>query len=151
MSTIPHGYSPIYINQNSSQTDYQARLAEAEMMARRANPSQSQNPLWDSIDSEIAPLSDLEKETLAKDAEYAANTDAINALLAAQLLQQMKPLVERTEAGQELLKKQLEIVSRLKKSAVESTTNELAEFRAYQEYSKKHPKATLQDFKNTKK
>lgn len=114
--------------------------------------STSRTPLWDKIDAEIAPLTDEQKVRVYNDSDYKELQNQLQVLVTEQILQIVKPHIEQTDKGKELLGKMYDTVIVSKKQVVAETNKEMEMFRLWQDYSKKHPEATYAEFlKNAKK
>ena len=138
--------SPEYQNYLNELSQAKSQLANAQ-----SGGHQSQNPIWDSIDAEIESLTDAEKLSIAEDKDYVDNMNTINIMVQSKFLAMMKPHVEKTKEGQELLTKQLEIVKQLKSKVVEESNAEFNLFKEWQAYSTKNPKVTYDQFLKNRK
>lgn len=107
--------------------------------------------IWDEIDAEIEPLSDIQKQSLFQDESYADLNTQIQAVLQSEFLKLMKPYVEKNPEGRKLLEKQYDLVKKLKKTVVENTNKEMELFKKWQSYSAKNPQSTYEEFLKTVK
>ena len=129
----------------------QAKIIE-EYRRKVETQSTSRTPLWDKIDAEIAPLTDEQKIRVLNDEEYLAKQSELQQIINEQVLMIVKPYVEQSERGKQLLGEVYDVVQVAKKKAVQETNKEMEFFRQWQDYSRKHPEATYAEFlKNTKK
>lgn len=129
----------------------QAKIIE-EYRRKVETQSTSRTPLWDKIDAEIAPLTDEQKIRVLNDEEYLAKQSELQQIINEQVLMIVKPYVEQSERGKQLLGEVYDVVQVAKKKAVQETNKEMELFRQWQDYSRKHPEATYAEFhKNTKK
>jgi hypothetical protein len=86
------------------------------------------------------------------DEEYLAKQSELQQIINEQVLMIVKPYVEQSERGKQLLGEVYDVVQVAKKKAVQETNKEMELFRQWQDYSRKHPEATYAEFlKNTKK
>ena len=142
------------INNDPLLSGYQSNQAKIIEEYRRKVETQStsRTPLWDKIDAEIAPLTDEQKIRVLNDEEYLAKQSELQQIINEQVLMIVKPYVEQSERGKQLLGEVYDIVQVAKKKAVQETNKEMELFRQWQDYSRKHPEATYAEFlKNTKK
>ena len=123
--------------------------AMRDSINRPISGKSDKTPIWDSIDMEISSLSDKQKELLMQKKEYVDNYTALQALINTEIMNQIKPIIESSLRGKDLLEKQLEITKRLKKEVVEETDKEMEIFKKWQIASKKNPKLTYEEFSKT--
>lgn len=129
----------------------QSQIVE-EYRRKVETQSSSRTPLWDKIDGEIAPLSEDQKVRVMNDDEYLSLQEQLQVLVSEQILHLIKPQIEATDRGKELLGKIYDCVQVAKKKVIQETNKEMEMFRLWQDYSKKHPEATYAEFlKSVKK
>lgn len=139
-----------------STADVQNQIAALEKYKEQIldlskNPMQKQDWTWTKIDDEVSALTEHQRNQLFEDKEYAENAENIQAILQAEYLKAIMPLVENTKEGKQLLEKQYELVKVLKRRVIDSSNKEMELFNKFQEYSKDHPSTTWEDFKKTSK
>lgn len=105
-----------------------------------------QNLIWDSIDSELRPLSDEQKERLFSNSEYASVYNQLQMIVQAELLNLVKAKIESTPEGKDLLEAQLKIVKTLKSQIIEDTNKEMQLFNKFKEFSRTNPGITYDEF-----
>lgn len=116
---------------------------------RRIDIQTSRQGLWDSIDAEVASLSEESKQSLlSSDAYIELNTELMS-LVNSVILGIVKPKIESMDKGRELLSKMSDIVSSHKKSSEARQNEELILFRKWKQYSKDNPTATYDEFIKT--
>lgn len=129
----------------------QAKIIE-EYRRKVETQSTSRTPLWDKIDAEIAPLTDEQKIRVLNDEDYLAKQSELQQIINEQVLMIVKPYVEQSDKGKQLLGEVYDIVQVAKKKAIQETNKEMELFRQWQDFAKKHPEATYAEFlKTTKK
>ena len=111
-----------------------------------ANQQQPVNVIWDEIDAEVLPMTEEQKSRLFQDAEYAETYNELQSMVQLELLKLVKPNIENTEKGKNLLTRQLNIVKKLKNKIISDTNREMEMFNKFKEYSKKNPNATYEEF-----
>jgi hypothetical protein len=124
---------------------YQAKLQQL----KAAQQAKSVKLIWDDIDAEVQPMSKEQKERLFQDNDYLENYNEIQEMVQAEILNLVKPRIENTERGKEILSNQLKIVKRLKTKIINDTNREMELFVRFKEYTKQHPNATYEEFLKT--
>lgn len=105
-----------------------------------------QKLIWDSIDSELMPMSDEQKERLFSNSEYASIYNKLQMIVQAELLNLVKAKIESTPEGKDLLEAQLKIVKTLKSQIIEDTNKEMQLFNKFKEFSRTNPGITYDEF-----
>lgn len=148
---------------NGVQIDDQIQLLESQkqlLLARQRQlqqQNQIQNPqtvqqvqptvsLWDSIDAEIEPLTNEQRQLLNTNEEYVSNYNVLQSMVQAEVLNLVRATIENSEEGRNLLSNQLKLVKSLKAGIVEKTQRDMELFRAFQEASKTNPELTYDEF-----
>ena len=70
----------------------------------------------------------------------------IQELVNAEILNLVKPRIESTPEGKQLLQEQLNLVRKMKPKIVEDSNREVELFRRFREFSKTNPDVTYDDF-----
>lgn len=96
-------------------------------------PAQSQTPVWDEIDTIVNTMSNKEFELVTNNDEFLESQNAVLAVLQAQYMRIMRPIVEQSKEGKDALENHLSLVKRLKKTASKEVDNEINEFKEYKE------------------
>lgn len=117
-----------------------------QLKESQGQPSQSKHLIWEEIDAEISPMSDEQKSRLLQDTDYVDTYNELQSMVQAELLNLVKGKIESTEAGKELLNKQLKIVKRLKIKIIDDTNREMELFKKFKEFSKNHPNTSYSEF-----
>lgn len=102
--------------------------------------------IWDNIDAEMSPLTETQKAKFFEDREYVEINTALQNIVQIELLNLVKDKIEKSQEGNELLKRQLKIVKKLKNKIIEETDNEMAIFKKFKEFSKDNPNLTYEEF-----
>lgn len=108
------------------------RVQQLKMQVQ-SQPQQSRTPVWDEIDAIMKGMTDKEFELVSNDAEWKESNDNLLALIQATQLQILKPIIEGTQEGKDLLDHHLTITKRIKKSASKAVDEELNDFKEYRE------------------
>jgi hypothetical protein len=124
---------------------YQAKLNQLKAMQQ----TQSVKLIWDDVDAEVKPMTKEQRERLFQDSDYLDNYNEIQDMVQAEILNIVKPRIENTERGKELLSNQLKIVKRLKNKIINDTNKEMELFVKFKDYTKQHPNATYEEFLKT--
>ena len=126
-------------------------LVQMQGAAPQAQQRQSNTPIWDELDSLTAQMTEKEFAVMTASEEFQESAKAINELVQATQLAQLRPLVEQSQQGKDALERHLTLVKRLKKSAEAEVNKELEDFKEYTEKYSDMPYAEYQKMKRTKK
>lgn len=102
--------------------------------------------IWDTIDAEIAPLTQEQQNMLLTNQDYVTNYNALQSMVQAEVLNLVRGKIEASEEGKHLLEEQLKLVKLLKSKIVEVTNKEMELFKAFKEASKTNPTLTYEEF-----
>jgi hypothetical protein len=119
---------------------------EAAKQLKQQTQIVHQKLIWDEVDSEIAPMTEDQKNMLFQDEDYVDTYNKIQNLVQTEILNLVKGRIESTQEGKELLQSQLKIVKRLKGKIIQETNREMEMFRKFKEYSRQHPEITYEEF-----
>lgn len=118
-----------------------------ELIGNQQAPQQTkEQSLWDKIDSEVEPLTDSQKKVLFSDQEYQQNESAIMELVQAEMLNLVRPRVENSKQGKEILEAQYKLVKSKKNAVIEEANKEVEMFNAFKLASKANPELTYVEF-----
>lgn len=120
------------------------------LLQSQNNIQQNTKLIWDDIDAEVKPMTEEQKYRLMQDQEYAETYNELNIMVQNEILNLVKPRIEATEKGKELLSTQLKIVKKLKNKIIEATNREMEMFMAFREFSKTNPNVTYEEFIKSK-
>lgn len=84
-------------------------------------PQAAQVSLWDSIDAEVEPLTNEQRQLLLSNEEYVNNYNALQNMVQVEVLNLVRAKIENSEEGRNLLTTQLKLVKSLKTGIVEKT------------------------------
>jgi hypothetical protein len=102
--------------------------------------------IWNEIDSEVKVLTPEQLQKLFENEEYVMTYTRIQEMVNAEILNIVKPRIESTPEGKQLLQMQLNLVKKMKPKIVEDTNREVELFRRFREFSKTNPDITYEDF-----
>lgn len=102
--------------------------------------------MTNSIDAEIAPLTQEQQNMLLSNQDYVNNYNALQSMVQAEVLNLVRGKIEASEDGKHLLEEQLKLVKLLKSKIVEVTNKEMELFKAFKEASKTNPNLTYEEF-----
>lgn len=102
--------------------------------------------IWNEIDSEVKVLSQEQLQKLFENEEYVTIYTRIQELVNNEILNLVKPRIENTSEGKQLLQAQLNLVKKMKPKIVEDTNREVELFRRFREFSKTNPDVTYDEF-----
>ena len=132
--------------QNQYQIDYNQQIAQLEAAKQQLvqqAPRISKSPIWDEIDKEVDSLTDSEISALNKNEEYQQSNNAVQSILNREFMKIMRPIVESSPEGKNILEKHLTLVRRLRKSAHEEASKNMELFGEYTEH---HSDMTYAEF-----
>ena len=125
---------PILGNQQTCNTpDQLAQLNEwaqkyAELQKQKGSftmqPQQSKTPTWDEIDKIMDGLTESQKSYLNQNEEFKESYQEVASILQREELRIVRPLVEQTKDGKEALERHLNLIKKLKKSALQADEKE---------------------------
>ena len=139
---------------------YERRLQEAlnQVQAQKQmslNPQTqkhaSQSPLWDEMDKIVTDMSDIEIEALNNNPDYQKAQNVLMGILNREYMKIMRPIVEETKDGKEVLENLLSISKKVKKSASEEANKNIALFNEYTSKYADMPYAEFLKLKNSGK
>lgn len=111
----------------------------------------SATPVWDEIDSITAQMSQKEYEKLVENEEFKQSSNALAQLIQATQLAQLRPIIENTQQGKDILDRHLTLIKRLRKSASAEVDEELNDFQVYKEHFSDMPYSEYLKTKKTRK
>jgi len=110
----------------------QALLQMREQM-EQPKQQQGQTPVWDEIDSITQGLSEKEFQLISGNDEFIESQNAVMQILQAKYMQFMRPVVEGSPEGKDILERHLTLLKRLRKSASSEVDREMSDFQEYKE------------------
>lgn len=115
---------------------------------KQLNPQAMPNSsiIWNEIDAEVKVLSNEQLQKLFENEDYVRIYTRIQELVNTEILNLVKPRIESSPEGKQLLQEQLNIVRRMKPKIVEDSNREVELFRRFREFSKTNPDVTYDDF-----
>lgn len=150
ISQINIGGDPLLGNQGF---DIEEQLRQLEMRRQSLESIKQLNTqaiptstIWNEIDSEVKVLSQEQLQKLFDNEEYVTIYTRIQELVNNEILNLVKPRIENTSEGKQLLQAQLNLVKKMKPKIVEDTNREVELFRRFREFSKTNPDVTYEEF-----
>jgi hypothetical protein len=115
---------------------------------KQLNPQAMPNSsiIWNEIDSEVKVLSNEQLQKLFENEDYVRIYSRIQELVNTEILNLVKPRIESSPEGKQLLQEQLNTVRKMKPKIVEDSNREVELFRRFREFSKTNPDVTYDDF-----
>lgn len=145
------GYDPL-LQDDSSIDGLQSRMKalqdrKQELLALQGGKRQVQeSSLWDKIDAEVEPLTDSQKKVLFSDGEYQQNEASIMELVQAEMINLVRPRIEGSQQGKQILEAQYKLVKSKKNAVIEEANREAEVFNAFKLASKANPELTYSEF-----
>lgn len=151
ISQINIGGDPLLTATNGYNIEEQLRQLEARKQAlesmKQLNPqAMPTSVIWNEIDTEVKVLSQEQLQKLFENEDYVRTYVRIQELVNAEILNLVKPRIESTPEGKQLLQEQLNLVRKMKPKIVEDTNREVELFRRFREFSKTNPDVTYEEF-----
>ena len=151
ISQINIGGDPLLTSTNGYNIEEQLRQLEARKQAlesmKQLNPqAMPTSVIWNEIDTEVKVLSQEQLQKLFENEDYVRTYVRIQELVNAEILNLVKPRIESTPEGKQLLQEQLNLVRKMKPKIVEDTNREVELFRRFREFSKTNPEVTYDEF-----
>ena len=151
ISQINIGGDPLLTSTNGYNIEEQLRQLEARKQAlesmKQLNPqAMPTSVIWNEIDTEVKVLSQEQLQKLFENEDYVRIYVRIQELVNAEILNLVKPRIESTPEGRQLLQEQLNLVRKMKPKIVEDTNREVELFRRFREFSKTNPDVTYEEF-----
>lgn len=149
-SQINIGGDPL-LNTQGFNIEEQLRQLEARKQAlesmKQLNPQAMPTSfIWNEIDAEVKVLTPEQLQKLFENAEYVQTYTRIQELVNAEILNLVKPRIESTPEGKQLLQEQLNLVRKMKPKIVEDTNRDMELFKRFREFSKTNPDVTYEEF-----
>ena len=115
---------------------------------KKLNPQAIPNSsiIWNQIDDEVKTLSNEQLQKLFENEDYSRIYMRIQELVSTEILNLVKPRIESTPEGKQLLQEQLNLVRKMKPKIVEDSNREVELFRRFREFSKANPEVTYDEF-----
>jgi len=151
VSQINIGGDPLLTTPNGFNIEEQLRQLEMRKQAlesmKQLNPqAMPTSIIWNEIDAEVKVLTPEQLQKLFENEEYVRTYTRIQELVNAEILNLVKPRIESTPEGKQLLQEQLNLVRKMKPKIVEDTNRDMELFRRFREFSKTNPDVTYEDF-----
>ena len=127
-------------------SDLEARRQALESMKQLNPQAMPTSVIWNEIDTEVKVLSQEQLQKLFENEDYVRTYVRIQELVNAEILNLVKPRIESTPEGRQLLQEQLNLVRKMKPKIVEDTNREVELFRRFREFSKTNPDVTYEEF-----
>lgn len=133
--------------ENNSDIESQLKkLEEYKAQLSELNQRRQRETIWDKIDKEVSSMTDVQKQRLIANQDYAANATKLQAIVQEELLKLVRDKIENTANGKALLENQLDLVKKLKEQIINDTNREMDLFNKFREYSKMNPNITYDEF-----
>lgn len=138
---------------NTQGFNIEEQLRQLEMRKQSLESLKQLNPqamptslIWNEIDAEVRVLSQEQLQKLFENEDYVRIYVRIQELVNAEILNLVKPRIESTPEGKQLLQEQLNLVRKMKPKIVEDTNRDMELFKRFREFSKTNPDVTYEDF-----
>lgn len=123
--------------------DYFTKMKDQYDRGQYQKPKQS---LWDAIDIEVNKLTEDQQKLLFNHEEYKSNGKILEALVQNAIFNSVKHIVESSEDGEKILKRQLDIIQSNKDSIVAESNKKYELFEKFKIASAANPNLTYVEF-----
>ena len=138
---------------NTQGFNIEEQLRQLEMRKQALESMKQLNPqamptsfIWNEIDAEVKVLTPEQLQKLFENTDYVQTYSRIQELVNAEILNLVKPRIESTPEGKQLLQEQLNLVRKMKPKIVEDTNRDMELFKRFREFSKTNPDVTYEEF-----
>lgn len=142
----PEGYISV-IEQELQKLNNIKQLIQAKQPAQQ-NINNAVN-IWNSINNEIASMTNDQKELLAKDETYISIERELQLMIQEELINSVKDKVAASPQGKELLEKQLNNIKVKKEEIIKEANKNIEIFKRFQEAARLNPNLTYAEFIKT--
>lgn len=112
-------------------------------------PQVKKQSLWDVIDIEVNKLTSEQQSILFNHSEYKQNGKVLESLVQAALFNSVKSVIEQSDEGSKILKRQLEIIQSNKDSIIAESNKKYELFEKFKVASAANPNLTYHEFCKT--
>lgn len=140
----PEGYISVIEQEVQKLNNIKQQLIQAKQPAQQ-NINNAIN-IWDSINNEIASMTNDQKELLAKDETYISIERELQLMIQEELINSVKDKVAASPRGKELLEKQLNNIKVKKEEIIKEANKNIEVFKRFQEAARLNPNLTYAEF-----
>lgn len=140
----PEGYISVIEQELQKLNNIKQQLIQAKQPAQQ-NINTAVN-IWDSINNEIASMTNDQKELLAKDETYISIERELQLMIQEELINSVKDKVAVSPRGKELLEKQLNNIKVKKEEIIKEANKNIEVFKRFQEAARVNPNLTYAEF-----
>lgn len=140
----PEGYISVIEQEVQKLNNIKQQLIQAKQPAQQ-NINNAIN-IWDSINNEIASMTNDQKELLAKDETYISIERELQLMIQEELINSVKDKVTASPRGKELLEKQLNNIKVKKEEIIKEANKNIEVFKRFQEAARLNPNLTYAEF-----
>lgn len=140
----PEGYISVIEQELQKLNNVKQQLIQAKQPTQQ-NINNAIN-IWDSINNEIASMTNDQKELLAKDETYISIERELQLMIQEELINSVKDKVAASLRGKELLEKQLNNIKVKKEEIIKEANKNIEVFKRFQEAARLNPNLTYAEF-----
>lgn len=140
----PEGYISVIEQELQKLNNVKQQLIQAKQPTQQ-NINNAIN-IWDSINNEIASMTNDQKELLAKDETYISIERELQLMIQEELINSVKDKVAASPRGKELLEKQLNNIKVKKEEIIKEANKNIEVFKRFQEAARLNPNLTYAEF-----
>ena len=140
----PEGYISVIEQELQKLNNVKQQLIQAKQPTQQ-NINNAIN-IWDSINNEIASMTNDQQELLAKDETYISIERELQLMIQEELISCVKDKVAASPRGKELLEKQLNNIKVKKEEIIKEANKNIEVFKRFQEAARLNPNLTYAEF-----
>lgn len=140
----PEGYISVIEQELQKLNNVKQQLIQAKQPTQQ-NINNAIN-IWDSINNEIASMTNDQKELLAKDETYISIERELQLMIQEELINSVKDKVAASPREKELLEKQLNNIKVKKEEIIKEANKNIEVFKRFQEAARLNPNLTYAEF-----
>ena len=125
-------------------------IQKQRYLQSQGQAQQSQSPVWDEIDRLTSELSDGEFDYVNADEDFQRSQNSVMAILNREYMRVMRPIVECTKDGKEVLENHLQLLKSLRKDAAREVNKNMELFNEYTEHYSDIPFSEFMKMKREK-
>ena len=143
----PEGYISVIEQELQKLNNVKQQLIQAKQPTQQ-NINNAVN-IWNSINNEIASMTNDQKELLAKDETYISIERELQLMIQEEFINSVKDKVAASPRGKELLEKQLNNIKVKKEEIIKEANKNIEVFKRFQEAARLNPNLTYAEFIKT--
>ena len=133
------------LNDIDEQMAYLQNL-KSQIKNNKTKPKEKKHSIWDDIQKEVQSLNKDEQKELLENENYIILDQQVQGLINQAIFEMVKPIVEDSEIGKEILNKQLNFIRSIKEQIITQTNKKSEILKQFQIASQQNPDLTYKEF-----